>query len=261
MKTLGIIGGLGPAATALLFTRIVDFTLVSTDQDHIDITVLNRPWIPDRTAWLLGREGASPFAEPMRETAEQLEALGCDVLAVPCNTAHATFTDFTYTLEDARCLHMLDEAAAFAHDLDCSCVGVLATDGTLETGVYADALSHVGLEALYPTEDDQREVMSLIYDDVKANIAPDPARLESLCEHLVARGADGIVLGCTELSVVPHERRVAGAPVIDALEVLAWSCVRECEAPAFDLPGAYATPPQGRGRPRPSSSARRRSSA
>ena len=239
MKKLGIIGGLGPAATALLFTRVIDFTLVETDQDHIDITVLNRPWIPDRTAWLLGREGARPFVEPMRETAEQLEELGCEVLAVPCNTSHALFSDFTSTLESARCLHMLDETAAFARDLGCSRVGVLATDGTVEAGVYADALSRTGLEALFPVETDQREVMSLIYDDVKAHRTPDPARMAAVCEHLVADGADGIILGCTELSVIPYERHIAGAPVVDALEVLAWTCVRECEAPAIDLPALY----------------------
>ena len=240
MEKLGIIGGLGPAATARLMTRIVDFTDAARDQDHLDITVLNRPWIPDRTAYLLGRPGARSFIEPMQQAALELEEAGCGVLCTPCNTAHSRLDDIAAPLAAARFARMPQETAYFAARLGCARVAVLATDGTRATGVYDRALQAAGLEAVWPDAQTQREVMSIIYDEVKAGRAGGPEHVEAVCSALIAQGCDGIILGCTELSVVNCPRRLAGMPVVDALDVLAWRCVQECGAPARDLEAAFA---------------------
>lgn len=239
-EKLGIIGGLGPAATARLMRRLVDLTCAERDQDHLDVTVLSRPQIPDRTAYLLGRAGAASFVEPMQQAAAELEAAGCTVLATPCNTAHARLGQVASVLGRARFVHMLDEAAAFAARLGCTRAGVLATDGTRAVGVYDMALAGAGLAAAWPGEDGQRTVMAAIYDGVKAGRKVAPDVLEPVCAGLADAGCDGIILGCTELSLVGCPPRMAGVPVIDALDVLAWRCVQECGAPARDLAARYS---------------------
>lgn len=248
MEKLGIIGGLGPAATARLFSRIVEYTAVERDQDHLDIVVMNRPSIPDRTAYLLGHPGAASFIGPMREATRELEDAGCAVLATPCNTAHARLDEIASSLVAARFLNMPAAAAAFARELGCGCVGVLATDGALATDVHQNALASEGIEAVVPSEAVQQQVMSIIYDDVKAGRTAAPEKVENVCRALTDAGCDGIMLGCTELSLLGIPRRIGSVCVIDALDVLAWRCVSECGAPARDLKGEYGCSNDGSAR-------------
>lgn len=250
MEKLGIIGGMGPAATARLFARIIRFTDAERDQDHLDITILNRPQTPDRTAYLLGEEGAPSFIPALEDAADELEEAGCTVLAIPCNTAHARLGNVEAVLDRGRFVDMPRETAAFAIGLGCRRVGILATDGSLRSGVYQRALLEAGVDAVVPGQAGQAAVMSLIYDDVKAGRIPEPGCLAAVCEELVEAGCDGIILGCTELSLLDAPRRMGGAgaggapgapgvPVIDALDVLAWRCVQECGAPAHDLAAEF----------------------
>lgn len=235
MEKLGIMGGMGPAATARLLTRIVDLTAVDCDQDHIDVTVLNRPSVPDRTAYLLGKQGAASFVPALVDMAQTLEALGCTVLATPCNTAHAREDEVIASLSRARMVDMPRETAAFLCDLDCSKVGVLATDGTLAAGVYQRACLEAGLHMMVPDAAAQEGVMRIIYDGVKAGRDVSEGAICAMLDSLVDEGCDGIVLGCTELSVLPVLAVYEGVFVVDALDVLAWRCARECGANAHDL--------------------------
>ena len=238
-KKLGVIGGIGPLATALFFQRVVEYTKVASDQEHLDIDILNRPGIPNRTDYLLGIEGAPSFVPPMREAAQQLEAMGCQVLSTPCNTAHAELDAIAEGLTGARFVNMLDETAAFVKQLGVTKCAILATDGTIATRVYDKALAARGIAAAAPEGEDQKLVMSIIYDQVKAGIAPDVEGFSALCQKMVAAGCDGIILGCTELSCVPVPVRCDGAPIVDALNVLAWRCVQECGAPDHNLMEMY----------------------
>ena len=240
MEKLGIIGGMGPAATARLFARVVDFTDADCDQDHLDVTVLNRPSVPDRTAYLLGQEGARSFVPMLQDMARTLEEEGCAVLGMPCNTAHARIDDVAAVLSRARIVNMPREAAAFAvKALGCVRVGVLATDGTLATGVFQRALAEEGAQAEIPDAAFQQRVMSVIYDYVKAGRSVPEGFFEGALDHLSACGCDGFILGCTELSLLGMPARYGGRPVIDALDVLAWRCVQECGAPARDLAATF----------------------
>lgn len=231
MEKLGIIGGLGPAATVRLMARVIEFTLADRDQDNLDITVLCRPQIPDRTDYLLGKPGAPSFVPPMRDAARELQRAGCTVLATPCNTAHSRLGEIAAGLDGAtRFVHMPGETARYAAGLGCTACGMLATDGARAAGVYDEALAEAGVRAVWPDADDQRQVMSVIYDEVKAAGVYHPERIEDVIDHLVAQGCDGVVLGCTELSVLGLAPWRGGVPVIDALDVLAWRCVAECGA-------------------------------
>ncbi len=238
-KKLGIIGGVGPAATALFFQRVVEYTDVHSDQEHLDIDIVNRPGIPNRTDYLLGLEGAPSFVEPMNQAARQLEAAGCTVLSTPCNTAHAELDAIAQGLTVARFVNMLNETATFVKDLGVTKCAIMATSGTLATQVYHRALAAFGIEAAAPAATDQQLVMRIIYDQVKAGIDADARGFSALCEKMADQGCDGIILGCTELSLVPIPLRVKGACVVDALNVLAWRCVQECGAPAKDLTERY----------------------
>ncbi|WP_165249541.1 aspartate/glutamate racemase family protein [Adlercreutzia sp. ZJ141] len=230
MEKLGIIGGLGPAATVRLMARVIDFTQADCDQEHLDITVLCRPQIPDRTAYLLRKPGAVSFIEPMQQAARELQDAGCTVLVTPCNTAHSRLPVIARAVDRARFVSMPLETARYAAKLGCTRCGVLATDGARQAGVYDQALAQAGVQIAWPNEDGQREVMAVIYDEVKAGRSLCPKRIEALCAQLIADGCDGIILGCTELSVLGVQTWLGAVPVIDALDVAAWRCVQECGA-------------------------------
>lgn len=239
MEKLGVLGGLGPAATARLLARVVHYTQADCDQQHLNAVVFNQPSIPDRTAYLLGHLGAQSFVEPMRDLACRLESLGCTVLATPCNTAHARLNDIAAGLTSAHFVHMPHEAAKFAHALGCMRVGILATDGSLEVGIHQQALAEQGIEAVTPEFEAQKMIMSVIYDEIKAG---KPVSIEGVMQVLASlqnAGCDAVILGCTELSLLDLQRRLCDMVIIDALDVLAWRCVQECGASASDLIGEY----------------------
>lgn len=235
MEKLGVIGGLGPAATARFLMRIVDFTDVSRDQDHLDVTILNRPQTPDRTAYILGEPGAENFVPPMHESAVTLEEMGCTVLSIPCNTAHAGLAEIAEGLHEARFVSMLAETSRAFRELGCKKVGVLATDGTRASKVYDAALAAEDIEADWPDEPYQRTVMEMIFGQVKAGFPIDEEMMKNACLHMADKGCDGVVLACTELTIADATRAQIPVPVVSALDVLAWACVRECGAPVKDL--------------------------
>ncbi len=230
LKKLGIIGGLGPAATASLFMRIIDHTDAKTDQEHLDITILNRPQVPDRTAYILGKSSES-YVPQVREAAMQLEALGCEVLCMPCVTGHYKSEETFGGLTTAHMVHMPLEAARWLKKEGKRTVGVMATDGTGRAGVLQNALEAEGLTAVFPDAEHQAKVMSIIYDDVKAGRPANMDAFDDVCAHLRERGCDSVLLGCTELSVINAPAEARDMLVVDALEVLAIRCVEECGAP------------------------------
>ncbi len=234
-KDLGIIGGMGPEATCVLFERIIKGTDAKRDQDHINITILNDPSIPDRTAFLLKKEGAQDFTIPIKEKARQLEALGCEVIAIPCSTSHVLLDDIRTALDHAQLLDMPKLAAASAKRTDASRTGILATDGTVRFGLYEQALRAEGITTVLPSPPIQQKVMAIIYDHVKAGRAVPDGLLDDIFADLEAQGCDTAILGCTELSVIGIPPIVRGIHVIDALSSLAEGCVAACGAPSRPL--------------------------
>lgn len=225
MERIGIIGGLGPAASARLYSRITDFTDAATDQEHIDLVVLSRPQIPDRTAFLLGEPGAEPFVPPMREAALQLEELGCTILATPCNTAHALLDEIADGLQQAHFISMVERTAQVIAERGFKRVAVLATNGTRAARVYEPALEAVGCTVEWPDDRGQEVVMSVIFDQVKAGKPVDFEAFAEVCARLSARGCDAAILACTELSVIGAPDELRGLAIVDALDVLAQACV------------------------------------
>ena len=224
-KTLGIIGGMGPMATAYLLQLIIEMTDAKTDQEHLDVIVFNRPRVPDRTAYILDRTRPSPLPV-IQAAAHALEGLGAGCLCAPCVTSHYFYGDLAGCVS-VPFLNMLAETAAELQAEGKRSVGIMATSGTVRTGLFQSALNQVGLAAVLPPPEGQALVMSLIYDEIKAGLPPDLEKLWRVEGLLRAQGCDSIVLGCTELSLIKRAAPL-GPGYLDALEVLSKRCVQAC---------------------------------
>lgn len=239
MKTLGIIGGLGPMATACLLRLIIEMTDAKTDQEHLDVIVFDRPNVPDRTAHILDPQKPSPLP-PMRETAKTLERLGAGVLCAPCVTSHYFYQELAGSV-GIPFLNMVAETAGELKAAGKKRPGIMATTGTVTTGLFQSAFSEQGLTAVLPSREGQERVMSLIYDDIKAGKPADPEKFQKVSEELYGSGCDCIVLGCTELSLI-KESAGLGRGYLDALEVLAKRAVQACGGPLKRKYNSLLTP-------------------
>lgn len=228
MKTLGIIGGLGPMATAYLLQLIIEMTDAKTDQEHLDVIVFDRPRVPDRTVYILDQSKPSPLPS-MTDTARTLEALGAGCLCAPCVTSHYFYRELADSVS-VPFLNMVEETAAELVTAGIKRPGILATTGTVCTGLIQSAFLDCGLTPVLPSEAGQALVMELIYNEIKAGKPADPEKFQKVSEMLYRLGCDCIVLGCTELSLIKKSTSLDGL-YLDALEVLAKRCVEECGAP------------------------------
>lgn len=225
MKKLGVIGGMGPLATAIFMETVIEMTAASGDNEHISMDIINIPSIPDRTAYILGKSQESPVDEIIR-VREELEARGADVLAMPCNTAFYFYNDIVKESK-IPLIHAIDETAVCLKEAGIKCVGILATDGTIQTGLFQKVLKEHEIQAVIPDAECQSKVMSMIYEDVKAGRRISEAKVRAVEEHLRNAGAECLVLGCTELTVLKRCGLVK-MRCLDTLEVMARKAVMEC---------------------------------
>jgi aspartate racemase len=213
-KTIGVIGGMGPAATAEFFRRLVEATEAARDQDHLHVLIDSDPAIPDRTLALVA-DGPSPAPELVR-IARRLEAMGADLLVMPCNTAHAFAPEVVRSVR-VPLVSWVAEAVAYVAKAQPARAGVLATSGTIASGVYQDALAGAEIEAVIPTPREQADVMDAIYG-LKGGDPAQPAVAGALAA-LVDRGAEVILLACTELPWLGLTG--ADVPIVDPADVIA----------------------------------------
>lgn len=220
-EPVGILGGIGPMATVYFMQRVLDLTDASRDQDHLDMLVWNHASIPDRTAYLLGDSDDSP-GPVMAEDARQLERAGAKFIAVPCNTAVA-FQDEISSAVGIPVIDIVEVTVAAAQDAvpGITSVGILATDGTLRAQTYHRAAEAAGLTPVVPDDVVQKDVMSMIYDGVKAGMPVERDRFDAVVAHLRAKGAGAVMLACTELSILRTDLRVDDPGVVDSLDALA----------------------------------------
>ena len=223
--TLGVIGGLGPIATAHFMELVIRMTEAATDQEHLDMILYNRPSIPDRTGYILDPTKPNPLPEMIR-VGNALARQGAKLIAIPCMTAHYFHADLTRYIE-APIVHAIHETAVHLKKHGISRVGIMATDGTIRSRLFQQELEKHGITPLIPGEEGQKCVMSVIYDDIKANRPAGMDKFELASNDLKDQGAQAIILGCTELSLVKRDYPI-GAGFLDAMEVLAQTCVIRC---------------------------------
>lgn len=218
MRTVGVIGGMGPAATLDFVARVRRLTPAGKDQDHLRLIVDDNPGLPDRNAAIAGT-GPSP-GPALARTAQGLEAAGAEVLVMPCNTAHAFEADVR---RGSRLPFLSIVEATIDATLavtDAARVGLLATTGCLGAGLYQRAFAARGVRTVALEGEDLTRFMRLIYA-VKAGDAREAAHgLAELATELVAQGAEAIVAACTEVPLVLRPEAV-DAPLIDSTECLA----------------------------------------
>jgi aspartate racemase len=225
-KIIGILGGMGPESTADLYMKIIKATPAKRDQDHPRIVIYSNSKVPDRTAAIIGT-GPSPLPELIR-AGKRLEEAGADFIIIPCNTAHYFLDPLQKELR-IPILNMIKLSAERARNtyLKMKKAGLLATDGTLKSGLYTTAYGEVGIEILQPTLMKQADVMKAIYQCIKAGDLIDGGfLLRSVANDLIATGAEVIICGCTEVSLVLKEGDLS-VPVLDPLQILAETAVAE----------------------------------
>lgn len=207
---VGVLGGLGPAATAVFLDLLVRATDAACDQEHLDLLVSQHSTTPDRTAHILDPGAADPGPVIARD-AVMLERAGVGLLVLPCNTAHHFVRGIreATTVPFVSIVDVTADAAARAVGPG-GTVAVFATEGNVHAHVYQDALEARELRALVPGTELQARVNTLIYDQVKANRPVDRDLFEQCVDQAVADGAGTVVLGCTELSVIYDQHGFRG---------------------------------------------------
>jgi aspartate racemase len=224
-RTIGILGGMGPLATADLYQKIIQATPARTDQEHLPVMIHADPSVPDRTEALL-HNGEDPVPWLVRG-ARNLVNAGADFIVIPCNTAHA-FLDKVQPECTIPIINMINEAVRSARELlaEQSAAGILATSGTIAAGLYQRALDAQEIRPIVPGSESQELVMETI-GRVKAGIIDDDTRKPVLTAagELEARGAGVLLAACTELPVVLHQQML-NVPLIDPTDVLARAAVR-----------------------------------
>ncbi len=229
-KFVGILGGMGPEATATMFQNILRGTHAKSDQDHLRILIYNNPKIPNRTAAICNND-EDPLPE-LIASAKLLEQAGVDFIAIPCVTAHA-FYEGIQSAVNIPILHIIKETLNVASTRypKSKSLGLLSTMGTLQAGLFQRFSSEWGFTILTPPQETiQQDVVQAIYQ-VKAGVrSGEPTQqLKHAAEHLIQLGAQAIIAGCTEIPLALTEGDVT-MPLLDPLKLLAQAVVREATA-------------------------------
>ena len=229
-KVIGILGGMGPEATVDLFAKITLHSHARVDQDHFRIIVDSNPKIPSREAAIL--EGGEDPTSAMCETARNLEKAGADFLVIPCNTAHVFLSPVRQSVK-IPILSIVEETVHAVLDTfpDLEKAGLMGNTAILNAGLYSGAFDERGISTIVPTADAQQLLMEAIAD-IKAGDKGlrVKAQLQIVAGELVSRGAQVIILACTELPLVIGSKDI-DVPIVDTTEVLALAAIREarCE--------------------------------
>lgn len=231
---VGILGGMGPAATADFYAELIRRTPATRDQDHLRVAIWADPTVPDRVAAVL--RGTSEPYPALLEGANNLRMLGATLVAIPCHTAHV----FRQRLVDETGLAILDMVQETVDVLAAregtGTVGLLGTRATLHSRLYQERCAAAGIRTLTPDDAAQRHVDAAIREVKQGRPASGGAELGVALRHLTAAGASTLVLACTELPIALAAIRGDDLPfVLDPTDVLAEAVIRECSRVREDV--------------------------
>ena len=227
-RVLGVLGGMGPLASAQFMTRLTLLTPAARDQDHIPAILWSDPRVPDRGA---ARDGTGPDPLPdLVRGLKGLETAGCGAIAIPCNTAHG-WIEGMRAATSLPIIHIIDAAAEDLRrqHVQPGPVGIMGTAATLAMRLYQQHLDALGWPCLQPTPEEMARLVTPAIAAVKANRVPEAyAPLAEMVTILRHRGAQAVVLGCTEipLGIQAGPWETLGIPVIDTIDALARAAIR-----------------------------------
>ncbi|WP_085316764.1 cysteate racemase [Derxia lacustris] len=219
---IGVLGGMGPAATVDFMSKLVSLTPASCDQDHLPVVVANLPRIPDRSAAILGC-GPTPLPV-LRQSIQLLNEAGAGVIAIPCNSSHHWYAELC-EVSLAPIIHI---AQACVRRLPAGTreTLVLATRGTLASGFYQRELDGRGFRWSVPDSTTEQPLVDDCIRQIKCgDRAAGSASLQALFDRARERGIDTAILGCTELPLAATGTESAGLLLIDSTLELARSVV------------------------------------
>lgn len=222
---LGVIGGLGPLATTYFIELLTAMTKADSDRDKVDVIVFDFPSIPDKSGYILGSNLRSPLPG-LLAVGRSLARQGADYIAIPCTTAHFFYEELKAGIP-AEILHGIRETAEYLKSSGITSAGIMATDGILASKLFIRELTNVGILPVLPSEERQEDVMHLIYHNVKAGKCVEMERFRTVEEELRAKGAEVIILGCTEMSLIKRDHAL-GPGFLDSMEILASSAILKC---------------------------------
>jgi aspartate racemase len=226
-KMLGVLGGMGPLASAQFMLRLTLLTPATCDQEHIPSVLWSDPRVPDRTRGKLA--GAEDPLPSLLRGIEGLQRAGCGAIAIPCNTAHGWF-DQMHRAASVPIIHIVDAAATDLHRMciPSGTIGIMGTQATLNMRLYQERLDCQGWSCIIPTQDEMDGLVGPAIALVKANRVADAFQpLSEVVNSLSARGATAVVLGCTEipLAIQAGPTDALKAPVIDTIDALARAAI------------------------------------
>ena len=231
-KTIGILGGMGPAAAVHMFDLVIKLTKAETDQEHIPVIVVSNPEVPDRTSAILSG-GPSPLPL-LVDGARKMENAGAGLIIMACNTAYYYYDEIMPHI-NIPFIHLQKEALRYIkrEKKNLTHFGLLATTGSIETGLYQELFDKEGLGLITPDRNGREKIMESIYGEkgLKVNFTEEPRRLLlDVIEHLKERGAEAIIAGCSEISFALKAEEL-GLPVIDPVTLTVKAAIKEagCE--------------------------------
>ncbi len=216
---LGVIGGLGPAASSFFYSNLIRHTKASCDQEHIDTIILSHATTPDRTKAIVSGK-TDEVVNSLEKDIKILEELGVSNIAIPCNTSHYFYDELQRSTK-VPIINMVKESVKYIVDRDSTVkkIGIMGTDGTIGTGIFDKECEKLGVEAVHPSIDRQKDVMHIIYNEIKKGLPGSKERFEKVVEELRNQGCGYVLLACTELSVYRECNEVPDI-CIDTMEVL-----------------------------------------
>ena len=221
-KTIGIIGGMGPLATADVFKKIIMNTCAQSDQEHIRVLIDNNTEIPDRTQAIL-YNGKNPVPQLVK-SAVSLWAMGAQILVMPCNTAHYFYNQVQNSV-DIPVLNMIELTCEELKNKNIKKVALLATEGTVNSEIYQKVFEKNNIDFILPDPCGQKAITDLIYKGVKSgNKDFDVTQVKNELDNIMEKGAEVLILGCTELPVAVDMYNLE-YPVCDPTLVLARGAV------------------------------------
>jgi aspartate racemase len=219
MKRLGIFGGMGPAASAEFVNRLVAQTPASCDQEHIPFVLWNNPQIPDRSTSLRNNDNRPlPF---LLEGIQILKAARCDLIVIPCNTAHFWYDDMIRL--KVPIVHIVDSVADALRDAGVAAgtIGVMGTQATVELGLYQYKLNKAGWTCIVPTKEEMDTLVQPAINLIKGGELDQAHDMFiTVVDSLIARGATAVVLGCTEIPLAVKEDNRNTIPLVNSIDSL-----------------------------------------
>ena len=226
MNRLGILGGMGPAASAEFYRRLVEQTTASCDQEHIPVIIWGDPTVPDRSTSLINRDDL-PW-EKLKQGILGLKNAGCDHIVIPCNTAHFWYDRMSNL--GVPITHIVDSVAKELNSLNIhnGTIGIIGTKATMSLGLYQHYLGGRGWSCITPSTYEMDMYVQPAIDLIKANdMEAAHDLLLKVIEGLMSYGVNAVVLGCTEIPLAVKETHYKNIPLINSIDSLVKVAIKE----------------------------------